>query len=86
MNQEHSESVSVTMIWASDGWCYVPQLKMRCKFRTDNSIQEPWDGVIAMPEHVEETTWSSFQSKFSTTDTQKKRLSRPRKPQPPQQP
>lgn len=75
----------VTMIWASDGWCYVPQLKLRCKFKTDNSIQESWDGVIAMPEHVEETTWSSFQSKFSTPDTQKKRPSRLKKPQPPQQ-
>lgn len=86
MTHELSGSQSVTMIWSSDGWCYVPDLKIRCKFRTDISIQEPWDGVIGMPEYVEHTTWKPFLEKLSIQDIQTKKLSRPKKHQQSQQP
>jgi hypothetical protein len=31
--------MQVTLIWSSDGWCYIPQLKIRPKFFENNTIQ-----------------------------------------------
>lgn len=78
--EQHLQSVlntqKVTMIWANDGWCYVPQLNIRRKFKETHSIQENWTGVIAMPEYVEEldisTYEKSFPQKTSNQDTHKK--------------
>jgi len=47
------ESKKVTFIWSTDGWCYIPQLNLRQKFTESLFTQEEWDGVIAIPEHVE---------------------------------
>ena len=47
------ESKKVTFIWSNDGWCYIPELKLRQKFSETRFTQEEWDGVIAMPEYIE---------------------------------
>ena len=52
------ESKNVTLIWANDGWCYIPQLKLRQRFTETHYSSEEWLGVIAMPEYIEEVTWA----------------------------
>jgi hypothetical protein len=55
--------MEVTLIWSSDGWCYIPQLKLRQRFFQDNIVKkEKWDGVIGMPLHVEKVFLSSLSS------------------------
>jgi len=51
------ESKQITLIWANDGWCYIPQLKIRQRFTDKLYYQEDWTGVIAMPENIETTDW-----------------------------
>lgn len=41
------------LIWGNDGWCYIPELKMRQRFTENKYFREDWDGVIAMPEFIE---------------------------------
>lgn len=48
------------MIWGNDGWCYIPDLKMRQKFTENKYFSQSWDGVIAMPEHIETVEWSLY--------------------------
>jgi hypothetical protein len=51
--------MEITLIWSSDGWCYIPQLKIRQRFFENKTIQkEKWDGIIGMPLHVETTLLS----------------------------
>ena len=81
-------NTKVTLIWANDGWCYIPQLSIRRKVTEAQYIKEVWDGVIAMPEYIEEVIWQedelAFQRRTSTPDTRKK-TTRQRAPrQPPQ--
>ena len=53
--------MEVTLVWSSDGWCYIPQLKIRQKFFENNKVEkETWDGVIGMPLHVETIPWSLY--------------------------
>jgi len=53
--------MEVTLIWSSDGWCYIPQLKIRQKYFENKSIKkEKWEGVIGMPMHIEKVSRSSF--------------------------
>jgi hypothetical protein len=52
------ESKNVTLIWANDGWCYIPQLKLRQRFTETHYTHQEWAGVIAMPEYIEQVTWS----------------------------
>lgn len=77
------------MIWANDGWCYIPQLNIRRKFKETHTIEEDWSGVIAMPEYVEELTLSSYEQSFpqrtSTPSTHKKTRHPKAKNQPLQQ-
>ena len=54
------ESKKITLIWAKDGWCYSPELKTRQYFTEKNGHLENWTGVIAMPEHIEQVTWTLF--------------------------
>ena len=35
--------MEVTLIWSSDGWCYIPQLKIRQKFFENKEIQKEKD-------------------------------------------
>jgi len=44
----------VTLIWANDGWCYIPQLNIRQRFTETHYYHESWTGIIAMPEYIEE--------------------------------
>jgi hypothetical protein len=44
-----------TLIWGNDGWCYIPELKIRQRFTEKKYYQEDWEGVIAMPENIEFT-------------------------------
>ena len=48
------ESKTVTLIWSSDGWCYMPQLKMRQRFTETLYFLETWNGVIGLPSSVEQ--------------------------------
>jgi len=48
------ESREVTLIWARDGWCYIPQIKLRQKFTETLFYLEPWHGVIGLPCSVEQ--------------------------------
>jgi len=52
------ESKNVTLIWANDGWCYIPQLKLRQRFTETHYTSEEWMGTIAMPEYIEQVTWA----------------------------
>ena len=59
------------MIWANDGWCYIPQLSIRRKFKETHTIEEGWSGVIAMPEYIEELTLEKYEQSFpQKTSTQ----------------
>ena len=51
------ESKRVTLIWAKDGWCYIPELKIRQKFETKYFLED-WNGVIALPEYIETINWT----------------------------
>ena len=51
------EQSKVTVIWANDGWSYIPELKLRRKFTETHYYKEEWDGVIPMPEQIETVTW-----------------------------
>lgn len=55
-SESTTASKKITLIWGNDGWCYIPQLGIRRKF-TDKYLQEEWNGVIAMPEYLEEVNW-----------------------------
>lgn len=80
----------MTLIWANDGWCYIPQRKLRRKLTETGCLSQPWDGVIAIPEYIEETTWQeseeAFQLKTSNPDNHKKTPRQRVRRQPPQQP
>jgi len=60
ISQKPIDSKQVNLIWGNDGWCYIPQLKIRHKFTEDKYFREKWDGVIAMPEHIEHITWTLY--------------------------
>lgn len=53
------EGKEITYMWASDGWCYIPELKTRQKFLitpvTDEFImtEEPWEGLLPLPQNLE---------------------------------
>jgi hypothetical protein len=82
-----------TLIWGNDGWCYIPELKIRQRFTEKKYYREDWDGVIAMPEHIEtierssqtkESSWQEGSELFSTMKA--KKASSTRKKTLPQQP
>ena len=54
------KSVNATFLWGNDGWCYIPELKIRQKFSETDYVYEPWEGVIAMPLNVENLTWKLY--------------------------
>ena len=45
--------MAITRIWASDGWCYVPELASRDRFTETSYESEPWSGIIPPPVSVE---------------------------------
>lgn len=54
-----SNGVLVTRVWSGDGWCYIPELKVRQKFLITEDryifefVSENWNGIIPKPEHRE---------------------------------
>ena len=61
---------NVTFIWASDGWCYIPELKKRRRYilTDDNDImmlvEEPWEGIVPPPLSLEKVKLSLFSESF----------------------
>ena len=54
------ESKQVTLIWGTDGWCYIPDLKLRHRFTETKYHRERWEGVIAMPQSIEGIMWTQY--------------------------
>ena len=54
------KSVNATFLWGNDGWCYIPELKIRQKFTETEYIFENWDGVTAMPLNIEKLVWQLY--------------------------
>ena len=54
------ETKKLNLIWGNDGWCYIPDLRIRQKFTENKYFREKWDGVIAMPEYIENITWTLY--------------------------
>lgn len=48
--------IEITRIWASDGWCYIPQIIKREKFTETKFMEENWNGVIPIPVYSETLT------------------------------
>ena len=51
------QKTKTTFIWGSDGWCYVPELKLRQKYTENKYFFEHWEGVIAPPLSLEKVDW-----------------------------
>ena len=75
MNPEHYTSPlprprdrrELTLLWCEDGWCYVPERKVRCAYECTLTpvskilyIEEPWEGTIAYPMYTERVTWTLY--------------------------
>lgn len=55
------EKHEVTIIWGNDGWRYIPFLNIRDKFTYTKYYLEHWEGVVAMPEYIENNvTWTLY--------------------------
>ena len=61
-NLEYKEKKVVTYIWASDGWTYIPELKIRRRYLETNEkdifeiIEQNWVGVIFLGEYLEKVS------------------------------
>jgi len=53
----------VNFIWGIDGWCYIPELKIRQKYTETKYFMEEWNGIIPMPCHHEKIEWSLYSQK-----------------------
>lgn len=87
-SQSPDES-EVTHIWANDGWCYIPEKGVRRRFTETQTIQQNWNGVIAMPEYVEKAIWKEDEPCEQKSPSQADHMSKPRRQvrrQQPQQP
>lgn len=64
-----SKSKQITRIWGNDGWCYIPELRLRQRFSATEMpgvlefTSETWSGVIPMPEFQEQVTYSLLSAK-----------------------
>lgn len=73
---KYAKPKEVAFLWASDGWCYVPELFQRRKYTLldDKKIEfvcEKWEGIIPLfqsYEIVKLTTYSSSAWKEETKD------------------
>lgn len=56
------ETKDVTYVWASDGWTYIPELRIRRKYRETpmedvfDLLEENWSGVIFLGEYTEKVS------------------------------
>lgn len=56
------KTILITRIWANDGWCYIPELKIRQRFFVNGHDMlrldsETYTGVTPFPEHSELLTY-----------------------------
>lgn len=64
-----SNSKQITRVWGIDGWCYIPELRVRQRFSVTDTSEildfksESWHGVIPIPEHQEQVTYSLLSAK-----------------------
>jgi hypothetical protein len=64
-----SKSKQITRVWGNDGWCYIPELRVRQRFSATTDSQtleftsETWDGVIPIPQYQEQVTYSLLSAK-----------------------
>ena len=61
------QSLMITRVWASDGWCYIPEMKQRQKFFEYTGPiykmeKEEWHGVIPSSQHSEQVMYSLHSS------------------------
>ncbi len=60
------QSKDVTNLWSDDGWCYVPELQVRRKYRmmyeddVFDVAEEPWNGVTPLSEYSEQVIWTLY--------------------------
>jgi hypothetical protein len=55
------EKHELTIIWGDDGWRYIPFLKLRDRFTQGKYYMQRWEGVLAMPRHIEnDVTWTLY--------------------------
>lgn len=59
------EISNVTYLWCNDGWCYIPEMKLRKKYFMAcnlqlNIVEESWDGIIQVPEYSEQVEISVY--------------------------
>ena len=52
------ETKLITRIWASDGWCYIPEFAERQRFSITSTDlfkieRDPWNGIIPSVEYEE---------------------------------
>jgi hypothetical protein len=57
------KSLEASFVWGNDGWCYIPQLKIRQKFTETKFFIEEWTGIIPMPSHFETLDFSLYSEK-----------------------
>ena len=58
------EKHQLTIIWGNDGWRYIPFLNIREKFTATKYYREHWDGVVALPTHIEnDVIWTLYSQK-----------------------
>lgn len=55
--------ITITRVWAHDGWCYIPELSKRERFlHVENDVfkveTEVWPGIVPPPKHTEVLKYS----------------------------
>jgi len=54
------KSMDITLLWCNDGWCYIPALGIRQKFTEKHYFSQPWDGIIGIPQYIEDVKWCLY--------------------------
>lgn len=61
---DYTDALSITRVWANDGWCYIPELKKRQQFfDTEEGTllkSESYDGIIPLPLYSECVLYATF--------------------------
>ena len=58
-----NKTTLITRNWGNDGWCYIPELKVRQRFFTTDLKDvfelksEKWDGIMPLPAHEERVSY-----------------------------
>lgn len=57
------KTLKASFVWGNDGWCYIPQLKIRQKFTETKFFIEEWSGIVPMPCHFETLDFTLYSEK-----------------------